>query len=145
MKRAALRYLLFGCYGLLLEVFFTAAWALFNGDWSLRGHTSPWMMLDYGLLGIVLMPAAERLKAAGFPLPVRALVYMVGIYAVEYVSGMLFDLAGLKIWDYSCLPLNVHGYITLAYAPFWYGLGLMLEWWYWHVDAVAGALLGARE
>lgn len=141
VKRALVRFLLFAGIGLLLEVFFTASMQLSRGNWNMHGRTSPWMMLDYGLLGVALMPIARPLIRHGIPLPVRAAVYAVGIYTVEYVSGVLFTACGLRIWDYSHLPLSLHGQITLLYAPLWYGLGLVVEWLHARVDACAGMLL----
>lgn len=139
--RALVRFLLFAWLGLLIEVHFTALGSLTGGDWNLRGHTSPWMMLDYGLLGILLMPIARPLIARGVPLVLRAMVYMLGIFAVEYVSGMIFTACGLRIWNYSHLPYNLHGQITLLYAPLWWGLGLAVEAIYRRIDAFAVVLL----
>ncbi len=137
-KRVALRFLLFAFLGLLMEVFFTG---LSANDWNMRGHSSPWMMLDYGLLGVVLMPIARPLQRRKIPLVFRAGVYMVGIFVVEYISGRLFTACGLRIWNYSKLPYNLHGQITLTFVPYWYGVGLGVEWLYAKVDAVALLLL----
>lgn len=137
-RRILLRFFIFAGIGLLMEVFFTGIGDLLHGDWNMRGHTSPWMMLDYGLLGIVTMWMARPMIARGIPLPLRAVVYMLGIFLVEYVSGMVFThVLGLRIWDYSNLPYNLHGQITALYAPFWYALGLCVEFLYRRVDACA--------
>ncbi len=136
-KRTIARFLIFACIGLLIEVFFTSLGGLRHGDFNLRGHTSPWMMLDYGLLGVVTMPIARALTRLGAPLVLRAAVYMLGIFFIEFVSGWLFDLCHIRIWDYSHLRLNLCGYITLMYAPFWYALGLGVEYLYKKVDAAA--------
>lgn len=140
-KRVLLRFFIFALIGLLIEVFFTASGKLMRGQWSSHGHTSPLMMVDYGLLGVVLMPIGMPLKRKGVPLALRAVVYMVGIFFIEFVSGWLFDLCGIKIWDYSHKPLNFYGYITLTYAPFWYALGLGAEYLYQKVDSMAVTLL----
>ncbi len=139
-RRVAWRVLLFACLGLLLEVFFTAAWSASEGDRTLRAHTSPWMMLDYGLLGVLVAPVARRI--ARLPLALRAAVYMAGIFAVELASGWLFGIAGLRIWDYRSRPWNVGGYITLTYAPAWYALGLALERLHLVLDRAAAHLAG---
>jgi uncharacterized membrane protein len=136
-KRVLWRFLLFACFGLLIEVFFTALGGIGRGRINLVGHTSPWMMIDYGLLGLVLMPIANPLIRRNVPLPVRAIVYMLAIFFVELVSGWFFDLCGIKIWDYSHLRYNIHGYITAMYAPFWFGLGLVVEAVYRRIDATA--------
>lgn len=136
-RQAAWRFLLFALLGLLIEVFFTAAHELRGGNWNMHGRTSPWMMLDYGLLGILLMPIARPLIAWGVPLVLRAAVYMAGIFIVEYISGLIFVQFGLVIWDYSDKPYNLHGQITLLYAPYWYALGLVVEAIYRRIDAMA--------
>jgi uncharacterized membrane protein len=66
---------------------------------------------------------------------------MLGIFLIEFVSGWLFDLSGIHIWNYSHLRFNLCGYITLLYAPFWYALGLFVEYLHKKVDAVAVLLL----
>ena len=142
IKRAAIRFMIFALGGMLGEVFYHSALAAWAGDWNLHGHSSPWMMLDYGLMGVILMPMARRLIKFGFPLPVRALVYMLVIYFVEYVSGVIFTWGfGLRVWSYEGIPYNLHGQIMLYSAPGWYLLGLLGEYLYRKVDAVAVLLL----
>jgi uncharacterized membrane protein len=138
MKRIAIRFLLFALLGLLIEVFFTWMSRFFSGNFSAQGHTSPIMMLDYGMLGIVTMPLARPMRAHGIPLFLRAVVYMIGIFAVEYVSGIIFTRClGLHIWDYSHMRFNLQGQITLMFVPCWYTLGLFVEFLYRRVDACA--------
>lgn len=141
VKRALARFLLFGMTGLLLEVFFVAVCSAKNGNWNLHGQSSPWMILDYGLLGLVLMPIARPLIRRGIPLGLRAVVYMLGIFMIEFVSGWFFALVGLKIWDYTHLPFNLFGYISALYAPLWYALGLVAEYMYRKIDAIAVVLV----
>ncbi|HOV61003.1 MAG TPA: hypothetical protein PK349_08080 [Candidatus Hydrogenedentes bacterium] len=141
-RQIIIRVLLFALLGLLMEVFFTAFGGLAHGDWNMRGHTSPWMMLDYGILGVVVYPISGWLIHRRVPLLLRAFVYMLGIFLVEYVSGEIFTAVGLRIWNYSHLPLNFRGQITLTYAPFWYALGLGLETLNRWVDACAAVLAG---
>lgn len=141
IKQTAVRVLLFALLGLLIEVFFTAAGSLTRGDWNLRGHTSAWMMFDYGILGVAVYPISSWLIQRNVRLFLRAAVYMLGIFAVEYISGELFTALGLRIWNYSRLPLNFRGQITLLYAPFWYALGLGLETLYRWIDRCARALV----
>lgn len=140
-KRALIRFLIFAMMGLLLEVFGGAFHDLKALDWDLRGSTSPWMMFDYGLFGLILMPVANPLKRWGIPLPVRAFVYMLMIFFVEYASGCIFHFGmGIWVWDYSDLPYNLHGQIAAAFIPTWYFLGLVGEYLYARVDACAVTL-----
>jgi hypothetical protein len=139
-KRALLRVLLFALLGLVFEVFFTDLGALLHGKIGRNGNTSLFMMLDYGILGVALGPIAGALKRRQVPLALRAVVYMLGIFFVEYTSGRLFTACGWTIWDYGGLKWNLHGQITLLYAPIWYGLGLGAEFLYRRVDACAAVL-----
>lgn len=140
-KRVALRVLLFALFGLLIEVFFTAGGGLImKQNWNLRGHTSPWMMPVYGLLGVCILPISEPLKRRGIPFLFRAVLYMLLIFLVEYIAGVLFQLLGLSVWDYSNHRLNLHGHITLLYAPFWLFLGLWVEYLHKKVDVCAVAM-----
>lgn len=139
-KRVIWRFVIFALMGMLAEVFFGASGAVARGNWNMHGHSSPWMMFDYGLLGIALMPVARPLIRLGIPLALRAAVYMAAIFFVEFVTGWLFDLCGLTIWDYTHMPYNLCGYITLLYAPIWYALGLVAEFLYRKVDALAMTL-----
>ena len=147
-RRTAVRVLLFALFGLLIEVFYTATASLLHGNWNMRGGTSPWMMLDYGILGLVVAPIANPLRARRVPLALRAVVYMLGIFLVEYVSGVVFTHFGLHIWDYSDMKWNLQGQITAMFIPFWYTLGLFVEYLYRRVDACAVVLtrgIGAED
>ncbi len=136
--RALIRFFMFAFGGMLGEVMYGAIRAGWNGHWNLHGRSSPWMMLDYGLMGLVLMPMAVRLKQAHLSLPARAFAYMLVIYAVEYVSGIFFtNVLGLHVWSYEGIPYNLHGQIMLYSAPVWYFLGLAGEYLYAKADAVA--------
>ncbi|HOK08761.1 MAG TPA: putative ABC transporter permease [Candidatus Hydrogenedens sp.] len=141
--RSIVRFIIFALLGLVMEVFFTSFGGLIkHGEINLYGHTSPWMMIDYGLLGIITPWLRNPLKANKVPLPLRAFVYMIGIFFVEYVSGIIFHkVIGLKIWDYSHLRYNLHGQITLLYAPAWYALGLGVEKLYEWIDKASWAIL----
>ena len=140
-KRVFFRFFLFALIGLLFEVFFGAAHDVVAGRWNLTGSTSPWMMLDYGLLGVVTPWLARPMKARGLPLVARAFVYMLGIFVIEYVSGIVFHkVFSRSIWDYSDLPYNLHGQIALPFVIPWYLLGLVTEWLFKRVDLCAVTL-----
>jgi uncharacterized membrane protein len=74
---------------------------------------------------------------------------MLGIFLVEYLSGLLFLLVGLNklhgnmyeaVWDYSSEAYNLHGQIKAQFIPVWYGVGLVVEPVYRWVDAGATAI-----
>ena len=141
-KRVFARFLIFGFFGLLLEVCSGAVGDALRADWDLRGNTSLWMIFDYGLLGVVLMPLARPMIRRRVPLVARAVVYMTGIFVVEYVSGVIFHFGmGLRVWNYDHLPYNLHGQIAPHFVIPWYLLGLAAEFLHRRVDTCAVALV----
>ncbi len=141
--RPLVRFIIFALFGLILEVFMSSIDGLiFKDNINLRGHTSLWMIFDYGLMGILTPWLRDPMKANKIPFPIRALVYMLVIFMVEYVSGILFHkVLGLRIWDYSQFRFNLHGQITLEFVPVWYTLSLAIEKLYEWVDKASWAIL----
>ncbi|MGC8738165.1 MAG: putative ABC transporter permease [Candidatus Hydrogenedens sp.] len=141
--KALVRFIIFALFGLVLEVFMSSIDGLiFHDNVNLRGHTSLWMIFDYGLIGILTPWLRNPLKAIGIPFPVRAFVYMLIIFIVEYFSGLIFHkILGLNIWNYSQFRYNLHGQITLEFVPVWYTLSLTIEKLYEWVDKASWAIL----
>ena len=52
---------------------------------------------------------------------------MLGIFTVEYTSGMYLKKRGCCPWDYSDSPYHINGVIRLDYAPLWFLTGLFYE------------------
>ena len=117
-RRAFVRFIMFAVLGLTMEVLFTGIGGLISyRNISMNGHSSPWMMIDYGLLGIITPWFRNPLKAKKVPLPFRAVVYMIGIFVVEYVSGIIFHkVLGLRIWDYSNSVSYTHLTLPTIYS-----------------------------
>lgn len=148
-KRALLRFALFGMLGMLFEVCFMAIGVGRQGNLSLRGASSPWMFPIYGLIGIILEPIGEPLRARNVPLVFRAMVYIVLFYVVEYASGMLYLTLGINqrgvdnmhtVWDYGWTRYHLHGQVSLDMLPIWYCFCLSLEYLYRPIDTCATAL-----
>jgi len=119
------RFIVYGLLGLLAEVLWNGFGAMIHGDVLLRGTTCIWMFPIYGL-AVFLEPVHYRIRH--FPLIVRGSIYMVLIFAVELISGLLLKLVlGECPWNYVNKPLSVCGIITLAYAPVWIVYGIMFE------------------
>ncbi|MGH4050483.1 MAG: putative ABC transporter permease [Clostridium sp.] len=119
------KFVLYGVLGLLVEVLWTGFGSMIKGDVLLRGTTSIWMFPIYGL-AVLLEPVHYRIKH--LPLIVRGGIYMLLIFAVELVSGLLLRLVlGECPWNYVNRTLSIYGIITLTYAPVWFAYGIMLE------------------
>lgn len=114
-----------GIIGWGMEIFWTGLHSLLQGDPRLTGRSSLWMFPIYGLAAAII-PAYELLK----PLNIlfRGLIYMIGIFIVEYITGAILRSMNLCPWDYSRAAFNINGLIRLDYAPVWFAAGLFFEW-----------------
>lgn len=122
-------FLVFGILGVFGEVLFTAGETLIKKrSLRLQGFSFVWMFPIYGLLAFLFEPISNLVAGAHWSF--RGIIYMLGIYLVEYLSG-----AGLKklirqhVWHYIG-KYNLHGHIQLAHAPVWFIVGLLVEYFY---------------
>jgi uncharacterized membrane protein len=123
-----IRFLLYGLLGWCAEIIWSAVTERLQGkeDWRLQGHTSLWMFPVYGLLAPLYEPLHDFLRPWHWFM--RGIIYVLGIWLVEYASGWLLRrLTGKCPWDYSRLRGNLHGLIAWEYAPVWFLFGLGLE------------------
>ena len=124
-----IRFCVYGLLGWCFEVVWTAVTEKVRGvqpDWCLAGHTYLWMFPIYGLLAPIGEPVHDFLRPHIWIL--RGLVYLLGIWVVEFVTGWLLrKLTGKCPWDYSNFRGNIQGIITLEYAPVWFIFGLAFE------------------
>lgn len=124
------RFFIYGMLGWCGEIVWTALHdkvSGYNRGWDLRGTTYLWMFPIYGLIAPLFEPAHNWLRP--YPWVVRGLAYMLGFFAVEYLSGWLLRRAtGACPWDYSRRARwHLHGLIRFDYAPVWFLVGLLLE------------------
>lgn len=117
------RFFIYGFIGCSMELFWTGIASLFKGDAALMSHSSIWMIVIYGL-AIFLEPIQELIKGKNWF--VRGIVYMFLIYFAEYVTGYILDIFNIQVWQYTD-SLSINGYITLAFAPLWFAVGLFFE------------------
>jgi uncharacterized membrane protein len=124
-----IRFLIYGLLGWCFEIVWTAVTEKVRGtqrDWRLVGHTYLWMFPIYGLLAPLGEPIHNALRHQ--PWVARGLVYLLGIWAVEFAAGWLLrKFTGRCPWDYSHLRGNIQGIVTLEYAPVWFLFGLGFE------------------
>jgi len=124
-----IRFIIYGMLGWCGEIIWTATREKLSGQergWKLRGTTYLWMFPLYGLIAPLYEPVHNALRA--WPWPLRGVVYMLGFWAVEYLTGwVLKRLIGVCPWDYSRARWHVHGFIRLDYGPVWFLVGLGLE------------------
>lgn len=130
------RFIVFGILGVFGEVVFTSIQgAIRERSFRLQGFSFLWMIPIYGLLAVLFLPIADAI--ARWPWPLRGIVYMLGIYLVEYLTGTLLTrIVGRHIWEYKD-RFNLHGQITLKHAPIWFAVGLLVERYYPQVERIA--------
>lgn len=145
IKRAIPVLAIMGCIYLNLELIMRAIGFELNGclpikPISLCGWTSLWMFPIGGLCGLfvgVLNERGRKLK-----LIIQALIGTLGIYSIELISGLICNVwLGFGIWDYSHLPLNIMGQVTLLYFPVWFLLTPLAMW----VDDIARHIIYDKE
>lgn len=90
-----------------------------------RGH-SHWTMGVCGgvcLVGIYIIN--RRLIALSYTL--KAMICALLITTVEFAAGCILNIwLGLGIWDYSALPFNLLGQISLLFSAIWFALSFAL-------------------
>ncbi len=141
-------FFLLAVFGWLWEGFLY----LFKDDMYVnRGFlTGPWLPI-YGIGGVMLEVLFHRWRDR----PVLTFVSSMAVCTMlEYAAGWYLELTwGVKWWDYSAVPWNLHGRVCL-YGSIFFGLGGLLLVWLvsplfyslycripWRIQAGAGILL----
>ena len=88
------------------------------------GQSSIWMFPIYGTAALI-RPLSCLLRPLG--VITRGLLYMSGIFSMEYLTGSALKKRGICPWDYSGVRLNYRGLIRLDFAPLWFLTGLFYE------------------
>jgi len=129
LKRFSFLFLGLGIIYALIEIFFTAIMGLLTkGSFAFIGHTSLWMILVGGLMGIIL-GEFNRLSWLKINLFWQSIIGMCCIYIIEYFSGIVLNVCfGLNLWNYKGLWFNINGQITFLFAPLWFGICPLAFW-----------------
>ena len=88
-----------------------------------RGYSHPSMLIAGGLCFVLLCRVAwSRLN-----LLQGAVIGALIITTVELAVGIIVNLwLGLRVWDYSTLPLNLWGQVSLYYTLIWFALSALV-------------------
>jgi len=113
-----------GVFGWCLEILWTSLDSLRRREFKLMGQSSIWMFPIYGMAACIRPLSSMFRRLSAFK---RGLIYMSGIFGVEYLSGSFLKKRNLCPWDYSGAKLNYNGLIRLDYAPLWFMTGLFYE------------------
>ena len=107
-------------YGLLF-IIGAVGYAAIEIIWRGRTHWS--MMIAGGLCFILFSMVAEILN--GKSLLVKAAVCAVGVTAIEFIFGVVFNIwLKMSVWDYSNVPFNVMGQICPMFSILWAGVAI---------------------
>lgn len=89
-----------------------------------RGHTHPSMFIVGGLC-FVLIGLLNELLPQPMPLLMQMLISALLVTMVEFTAGMILNRwLCLGVWDYTNLPFNVLGQVSLPYSAAWFALSL---------------------
>lgn len=87
--------------------------------WRRRTH---WSMSLAGGICMVLLLIVSRLP---FSQPILWILGALSITAVEFTIGCIVNRwLHLGVWDYSALPFNLLGQISLPFTLLWFGLSI---------------------
>jgi hypothetical protein len=118
------RFFIYGLTGWIMEILWTGAGSLINGDMRLGGFTNLWMFIIYGM-AVFLEPIHDIIHKWRWP--IRGFIWMVLIWGIEYTSGLLLvNILGVYPWLYKG-PFAIDGLVRLDFAPAWFAAGLIFE------------------
>lgn len=90
-----------------------------------RGHTH-WTMFVVGGLCFLFCGLMNEVFKWETPLWLQMSICAVGITTIEFISGVIINIIfKLNVWDYSNLPLNILGQVSLLFAFLWFWLSLV--------------------
>lgn len=118
-----LKYFTLGTLGGLIYVFIELLW---------RGY-SHWSMLLLGGICFIALGLINEVIPWEMPLTVQMFIGCAIITALEFITGCIVNLwLGWDVWDYSELPCNLLGQISLRSSVGWYFLsavGIIFDDW----------------
>ena len=115
-----------GILGWCIEIIWTAFHGIKSKNNKFIGYTSIIMFPIYGLASVI-KPISLKLKKMKMPTIIRGIVYSIGIFMVELITGSILKKTNNCRWDYSEKKYNINGVIRIDYAPLWCIVGVIFE------------------
>lgn len=113
------------CKDLIIYFIFGISYYLLEIIW--RGHSHWTMIILGGICGLLIGLINEitpKMKVW-----YQMLLGSVIVTVLEFVTGCILNLwLGLGIWNYSNLPLNIHGQVCLIFSFLWFLLSYIVIW-----------------
>lgn len=108
-----------------LILFLVGGFVYYCIELIVRGYSFSAMFIVGGIC-FLLIGALNEYLPYNWSITTQALIGGVCITAIEFISGCVFNLwLGLNIWDYSDIPYNIMGQISLLHSCYWVGLSLV--------------------
>ena len=118
-----LKYYTLGTLGGLIYVFIELMW---------RGY-SHWSMFLLGGICFIALGLINEVIPWEMPITVQMFIGCTIITVLEFITGCIVNLwLGWDVWDYSDLPCNLLGQISVVSSVGWYFLsavGIVLDDW----------------
>lgn len=119
------KMVIYGCLGMLIEVFFTGINSLIRKHWDATSKTYLWMLPVYGFTALILEAVSEAIT---WPFYLKAFIYVPIIYGAEALSAWLLkSVIGRVPWDYGISHWTPMGFINLKYIPYWLLLAMAFD------------------
>ncbi len=100
-----------------------------------RGYTH-WTMMVLGGILFVIIGGINEVFPWEMPITHQVIIGALVVTGAELIAGCILNLwLGLDIWDYSGMPFNLWGQISLAFSLAWVGLSavaIFLDDWLRH-------------
>jgi len=136
-KKKLLISVIFGIFGIAIEVLFTALHPVFTGkdfSWSMQGKSYLWMFFIYAMIKPLFDFGYPVLKK--YNILLRVFIYSVIILLIEFITGFFLEqITGTCPWKYK-EGLTFFGYIRIDYIFYWMIFGYIIEYIYLLLDNV---------
>ena len=117
IRKNIIIFVVFGTIYINIEVLFRALQYYEDFGPALIGYSSLWMFLVGGLSALLVGLINENFK---IPLPLECLLGGLIITLIELISGLILNKwLGFYLWDYTDMPLNIEGQVSLLFSMFW--------------------------
>jgi uncharacterized membrane protein len=117
IRKNIIIFVVFGTIYINIEVLFRALQYYEDFGPALIGYSSLWMFLVGGLSALLVGLINENFK---MPLPLECLLGGLIITLIELISGLILNKwLGFYLWDYTDMPLNIEGQVSLLFSMFW--------------------------
>ena len=114
--KIATKYLFLGAIGSIIYMSLEILW---------RGYTH-WTMGVLGGICFICLGLINEILSWETPLVLQMFIGSIIITILEFITGCIVNLwLGWNVWDYSNLPLNLLGQISLFSSIGWIGLSLV--------------------